>query len=95
MGFPQKKYCIPLKNFMERIDKILRALRQNERERVMFCVEKILIGDTSALDIKKLKGQEYFYRVRAGDLRIIFTKKESEVRIVSIDRKNDNTYQKF
>lgn len=80
---------------MERIDKILRALRPDERERVMFCVEKILSGDTASLDIKKLKGQEYFYRVRTGDLRIIFTKKGNETRLVSIDRRNDNTYRKF
>lgn len=80
---------------MERIDKILRILHPNERERVMLCVEKILLGDISTLDIKKLKGQEYFYRARVRDLRIIFTKKGNEVRLVSIDRRNDNTYRKF
>lgn len=80
---------------MERINKILRVLHQNERERVMFCVEKILAGDISTLDIKKLKGQEYFYRARVGDLRIIFTKKRNDVRLVAIERRSDNTYRKF
>ncbi len=61
----------------------------------MLCIEKILAGDILTLDIKKLKGQEYFYRARTGDLRIIFTKKGNEIRLVSIDRRDDNTYRKF
>jgi mRNA-degrading endonuclease RelE of RelBE toxin-antitoxin system len=77
---------------MERIDKILRALKTDERERVMFCLEKILANDISLLDIKKLKGQKYFYRVRTGNLRIIFTKKENDIRLVAIERRSDNTY---
>jgi mRNA-degrading endonuclease RelE of RelBE toxin-antitoxin system len=78
---------------MERIDKILRALKTDECERVMLCVEKILADDISLLDIKKLKGQKYFYRVRTGDLRIIFTKKENDIRLVAIERRGDNTYR--
>lgn len=77
---------------MERIDKILRILRQDEREKVMLCVEKILMNDILSLDIKKLKGQKYFYRVRIGDLRIIFTKKDEDIRLVAIERRGDNTY---
>ena len=77
---------------MERIDKILRILRADERERIMLCVEKILTDDISLLDIKKLKGQKYFYRVRTGDLRIILTKKENDIRLVAIERRGDNTY---
>lgn len=80
---------------MERIDKILRILRVDERERVILCVEKILTGDVSLLDIKKLKGQKYFYRVRISDLRIIFTKKDNDIRLVAIERRGDNTYSKF
>ncbi len=78
---------------MERIDKILRILRADERERVIFCIEKILAGDISLLDVKKLKGQKYFYRIRVGDIRIIFTKKENDIRIVAIERRNENTYK--
>jgi mRNA-degrading endonuclease RelE of RelBE toxin-antitoxin system len=78
---------------MERIDKILKVLRDGERERVISCVEKILVGDVSLLDIKKLKGQKYFYRVRIGDLRVIFTKKTGDVRLVAIERRGENTYR--
>jgi mRNA-degrading endonuclease RelE of RelBE toxin-antitoxin system len=80
---------------MERIDKILKILQADERERVILCVEKILAGDISLLDIKKLKGQKYFYRVRMGDLRIIFTKKGNNVRVVAIERRGENTYRNF
>ncbi|MCX6738671.1 MAG: hypothetical protein NT098_01300 [Candidatus Parcubacteria bacterium] len=78
---------------MERIDKILRILQTNERARVMVCVEKILANDVSLLDIKKLKGQKDFYRVRTGDLRIIFIKKDNDIRLVAIERKGNNTYR--
>jgi mRNA-degrading endonuclease RelE of RelBE toxin-antitoxin system len=80
---------------MERIDKILRALRADERERVMFCVEKILLNEVAKLDIKKLKGQKYFFRVRTGSVRIIFTKKGNDIRIVAIERRNESTYREF
>lgn len=80
---------------MERINKILKILRADERERVILCVEKILSNETSMLDIKKLKGQQYFYRVRSGDLRVIFTKKGDAIRIIAIERRNDNTYSGF
>ena len=78
---------------MERIDKILGILRADERECVTLCVEKILANDISSLDIKKLKGQKYFYRVRTGNLRIIFTKKENDICLVAIERRSDNTYR--
>jgi mRNA-degrading endonuclease RelE of RelBE toxin-antitoxin system len=80
---------------MERIDKILKILRTDERERVILCIEKILAGNTALLDIKKLKGQQYFYRARIGDLRIIFTKKEGAVHIVALEKRGDNTYRRF
>ena len=36
-------------------------------------------------DVKKLKGYEGFYRLRVGDIRIIFEKKDNEYIIILID----------
>jgi len=78
---------------MHKIDKILKKLSPEERKQITVCIGQIVNGDTNSLDIKKLKGQKYFYRVRIGSLRIIFFKKQEENLIISINRKNDNTYR--
>lgn len=80
---------------MGRIDKFLKRLLPEERERVISCLEDILSGNFSNLDIKKLKGQMYFYRVRLGGIRIIFTKQKNKIKIITIERRSDNTYRGF
>ena len=80
---------------MERIEKFLRKLSGQERERVSECIGHILAGTLDQLDLKKLKGYTDFYRVSTGSIRIIFSQKDGEIRIVVIERKTDNTYDSF
>ncbi|MDO8572315.1 MAG: hypothetical protein Q7S11_00925 [bacterium] len=56
-------------------------------------IESVLVGDIARLDVKKLKGEKNVFRIRIGDLRIIFTYKKNLPRIVSIERRNDTTYR--
>lgn len=77
---------------MEQIEKSLRRLSRQERVRVEKCIEQILTGALDHLDIKKLKGQRDFYRVRIGGIRIIFSQRVTETRIVAIERRGDTTY---
>lgn len=77
---------------MDRITKFLGRLSHDEQARVMETIERILTGDIVGFDIKKLKGQKQVYRVRIGDMRIIYAKEKS-VRIIAIERWNDNTYR--
>ncbi len=78
---------------MDRISKFLARLSRDEQKWVMETIEQLIAGESSSLDIKKLKGQKYVYRVRVGDMRIIYTKEKS-IRIVAIERRNDKTYHR-
>ena len=78
---------------MDKIDKFLRRLSAKEFLIAEEVVAQILVGNIKGLDVKKLKGQEFFYRARKGTLRVIFWRKGDSVRIVAIERRNEKTYR--
>ena len=81
---------------MDKISKALAHLTQAEKEVVKSILLRIKDGSLLGLDIKKLKNTEDIYRVRKGRLRIIFQKKEAEkYNILTIERRSDNTYNKY
>lgn len=65
----------------------------NERKTIETLIETIISLDWKNLDIRKLKGYQNIFRVRKGDIRIILTKEQKDVFILSIDRRNENTYK--
>ena len=80
---------------MDKILKLLRRLTQKERLQIEKIVSMLVSGDVSTLDIKKLKGVDDIYRVRIGNLRIIFKKEPKDIRILDIGRRDENTYRDF
>ena len=47
-------------------------------------------------DVKKLKGYENYYRLRVGDIRIIFEKEDDKLKIIVIDIGNrGQIYNKY
>lgn len=79
---------------MDRISKFLNKLSQKERSAVKDVLEKIKNGEIENIDIKKLKGADSCFRARKGGIRIIYRIDESsKVVLLSIERKNDNTYK--
>ena len=65
-----------------------------ERKKVKAILGKLLDGDTVGSDIKKLKGRDDIFRVRAGDLRIIYrTESKENIMILSIYRRNESSYK--
>jgi len=76
---------------MNQIQKLLKKLSEKERKLIKEILSDIQSGHYKNLDIKKLKGETDLFRVRKGNLRIIFTT-EKGVRILSIGRRNDTTY---
>ena len=80
---------------MDKLSKFLHRLSQKEFLVIQGIIAQILAGDISKLDVKKLKGQEYFYRARKGSLRVIFSGKGGSVRIVAVERRNEKTYRDF
>ena len=77
---------------MNRIQKFLSRLDPKERSIAEMLLSKLIAMEFDGLDIKKLKGQDTLFRVRKGDLRIIYSIHNNKVNILDIGRRNDTTY---
>ncbi len=80
---------------VDRIQKVLAKLTEKERQQVRVIVQQIVDNDISGLDIKKIKGASSVYRVRKGDIRIVFFKTAQSIQILQIERRNEKTYRNF
>ena len=80
---------------MNKIEKFLKKLSKKERSDLEDCVNKITIGKTANLDIRKLKGRGDIFRVHNGSIRIIYQKRDGVVFLLTIERRSDNTYRDF
>ena len=79
---------------MDKIQKALQKLSEKERLWVKEIIEQIISGNSYGLNIKKLKDKDDFFRVRRGDIRIIYRlDRNNQVIIISIDRRNEDTYK--
>ena len=77
---------------MDKIAKSLKKLLPKEKEKLKQLLEKINRGAFVNLDVVKLKGKHDIYRVRQGDLRIIFTRSDETIKILAVERRSDTTY---
>jgi mRNA-degrading endonuclease RelE of RelBE toxin-antitoxin system len=77
---------------MDAIEKALKKLTPQERLRVKEVLVRLMSGKTKGLDIKKLKGRDDVFRVRKGDIRIIYRKQAASLFILLIERRNEQTY---
>ncbi len=77
---------------MDPIEKALKKLTSKEREHIKAILAKLISNKTQGLDIKKLKGRDDIFRVRKGDIRIVYRKKQDELFILLIERRNEATY---
>ncbi|MBU1178734.1 type II toxin-antitoxin system RelE/ParE family toxin [Patescibacteria group bacterium] len=79
---------------MHKIDKFLKSLDEKERIVAERLLKILKLGKFENLDIKKLKGYHGFFRVRKGEIRIVYRIDENEkIELVFIGRKTDNTYK--
>jgi mRNA-degrading endonuclease RelE of RelBE toxin-antitoxin system len=58
-------------------------------------VANIIAGDTAQYDSKKLKGHANLYRIRVGDIRIIYLELGKERNLIAMDRRSEKTYKDF
>lgn len=78
---------------IDRIDKALSKLSDDERVKLRRLFMRIQSHEFTHLDIRKLKGRDDIFRVRAGKLRIIFRISENqEIYIIALERRSDTTY---
>lgn len=80
---------------MDKIKKALKKLSAKEKKKLKNILLKINSGKFQSLDLKKLKGRKDIFRVRQGDLRIIFQKTKDSVRILTLEKRGSKTYSKF
>ena len=79
---------------MDKITKLLQKLSDKERQKVKTVLTKLLAGETSSLDIKELKDRSDIFRVRIGDLRIIYrTDSKEKIVVLTIARRNEEIYR--
>ena len=78
---------------MDRIKKELAKLSAKEREWVKEILKKLERQEWRGLDIKKLKGVNAIFRIRKGDIRIIYQVKDDKIFILMIERRKEDTYK--
>ena len=78
---------------MDKIEKALQKLSASERERIKKALRNLQAGKTKVMDIKKLKGRSDIFRLRIGNLRVIYQVKEGKIFVLAIARRNDKTYK--
>ena len=78
---------------MDRIEKELYKLTKKEQKQVKNLLKKLSSKETSGLDIKKLKGRDDIFRIRKGDIRIIYKHEKKSIFILAIERRKEDTYK--
>ncbi len=81
---------------MDKIDKALRKLSKSQKQQLLVAYARILAGDTTGLDFKKLKGYRGVYRLRIGRQRLVFQwDGKTDGTILQVSRRDDQTYRDF
>ncbi len=81
---------------MDKVNKFLNKLRQNEKLEAEQILDEIYSGKWEHLNIKKLSGFTNLYRVRKHSIRFIFrllSTNPIEIQVISVGNKDDNTYK--
>lgn len=78
---------------MHKIDKFLLKLDRKNRDLIELLIKKIKKEEIGDLDYKKLKGFNNIFRVRKRKFRIIYQKIKEEIKILVVDKKNDDIYK--
>lgn len=78
---------------MPTLKKLLSRFNKKDREILESLIKKIFSLDWRNLDIKKLRGHQDVFRLRKGDLRIIYQAVNKKVLILNIARRKEDTYK--
>jgi mRNA-degrading endonuclease RelE of RelBE toxin-antitoxin system len=78
---------------MDKIEKALAKLSEKERNKIKQALTKLLSKEKQGMDIRKLKDRSDIFRLRIGDLRIIYRTDRDKISILAISRRNEKTYK--
>lgn len=74
---------------MDKIQKILDKLTKKKRKTILEIWQKIINNDIANLKQKKLTGFSNYYRIRSGDLRLIYKVEDNKNILINIDYRKD------
>lgn len=74
---------------MDKVKKFLLKLTEKERIILRIIMQDIFELSTQGYDVKPLKGCKGFFRLRKGDIRIVFIKQNNSGTIIDIDFRKD------
>ena len=78
---------------MDRIEKALKKLTPKERVVIRTVLMSLKNQQLDRLDLKKLKGRDDIFRIRKGQIRILYrTGPQGAISILAIERRGDTTY---
>ena len=77
---------------MDKISKILSKLNSKEKDQIKNIIKALQVGRFYNLDIKKLKGSSDIFRVRKGNVRVIYQIRSNQVFILKVGRRKETTY---
>ena len=80
---------------MDKTKKFLRKLSGAKQDEVYGILFKIESGKTQSLDIKKLKGHNNLFRVRVGDIRIVFYQNKKVTGVLFIGERGNSKYEQL
>jgi len=79
---------------MDKINKFLQKLSAKQRKQLLILMLQIQEENLEGLDVKKLSGLEGLYRVRVGNIRIVFSRMKGGNRVVDVRFRKD-VYRKL
>ena len=80
---------------MDKIEKALKRLSEKERRSLKQILQQLTVRDYKGLNVQKLRGREDVFRVRKGNLRIIYRIKNGDISVLKIERRSEKTYKNF
>ena len=78
---------------MDKIGKALQKFSAQERLGVKEILNTLQSGKFKELHIRKLKGKEDIFRIRKGNIRVIYHLEKDRIFILSISRRTEDTYK--
>lgn len=80
---------------VDQISKYISKLSKKEKDTCNKIMDDIFADNITLYDVKKLFGHTDIYRIRKGDIRVIFRKNEYHIRILKIANRDENTYKNY
>ncbi len=74
---------------MDKIQKILDKLTKKKRKQILEIWQKIINNDVANFKPKKLTGFNNYYRIRSGNMRLVYKIEDGQNILINIDYRKD------